>query len=392
VYLVIVAGIILAFVYAFQPQPVPADFANVVRGPMQVSIDEEGETRIRERFVVSAPVAGRVLRINLEPGDRVIAGRTVIATFLPTDSQPLDARSRVEAEARVRAAETHVQRARANRDRVREELTFSQTQLKRYAALLEEGLTARERYDQAVAEVRSMEDLLKTAEFEVASAEQAVDVARAALIGPEEAAKAAGRRAISIRSPSSGVVLRKLRESESVVPSGEPLVEIGDTGRIEVVSDLLSADAVKVQQGFKVLIEQWGGGTTLYGRVRLVEPAGFTKLSALGVEEQRVNVIIDLDPGQNAAAQLGDGYRVEVRIVTWQAEDVVKVPTSALFRSGEDWAVYKEVSGKAALQKIRIGQRNGLEAEVLEGLAESDRVIVHPSDNVVEGVEIVPRV
>ena len=385
------AAIVGAFVYAFQPQPVPADFAQVTRGPMQVTIDEEGVTRTRRRFVVSAPVSGRVLRIDLEPGDRVAAGRTVIATFLPIEPALLDVRTRAEAEARVRAAEADVLRARSNRDRIREELAFAESQLKRYSALAQEGLVPRERYDEAVAEVRSKTDSLKTAEYEVANAEQAVAVARATLVQPGDDAAAASRKAISIRSPSSGVVLRRLRESEAVVPAGEPLIEIGDTNRIEIVSDLLSADAVKVQPGFKVLIEQWGGGTTLEGRVRRVEPSGFTKLSALGVEEQRVNVIIDFGQEEEAAKALGDGYRVEVRIVIWEAGDVLKAPTSALFRTGENWSVFKEGDGIAVLQPVRIGQRTGLEAEVLEGLAESDRVIVHPSDDVVDGIDVVQR-
>jgi HlyD family secretion protein len=389
--LLFLAAIVAAFAYAFRPQPVSVELATVVRGEMRVTIDEEGETRLSERFMVSAPVAGRVLRIDLEPGDRVQAGRTRIATFLPLEPDPLDVRSRAEREARVRAAEAAVERTRANRARVREDLAFAESQLERYGELLEEGLVSRERFDTAEFEARSQREAFNTAELEVLDAEQAVEVARASLIEASGAGGSGTVDPITLRAPIDGVVLRRLRESESVVPSGEPLVEIGDIAQLEIVSDLLSEDAVQIRTGARVLIEQWGGGLTLEGRVRLVEPSGFTKLSALGVEEQRVNVIIDfLDPIQ-AAGYLGDGYRVEVRIVQWETDDTLKVPTGSLFRTGQDWSVFAISDGRAALRLVEIGRRNGLEAEVLSGLSESDLVIMHPSDDVVDGVEVVER-
>ena len=391
-FLLLLAAIVGAFVYAFRPQPVGVDFAQVVRGPMQVTIDEEGETRIRDRFVVSAPLAGRILRINLEPGDTVVAGRTPVATFLPTEPAFLDVRSQTEAEARVRAAEAAVDRVTANLDRVREERNFAESQLERYGELLEEGLISRERFDTAEFEARRQREAYDTAELEIRDAERAVEVARASLVNAvEDTTSSETGEPITIRSPINGVVLRRLRESEAVVPSGEPLVEIGDTSQIEIVSDLLSADAVQIASGDRVLIEQWGGGMTLEGRVRLVEPSGFTKLSALGVEEQRVNVIIDFEDQEKAASYLGDGYRVEVRIVVWETADALKVPTSSLFRTGEDWSVFSVAEGMAVLRPVELGRRNGLEAEVVSGLSESDPVVVHPSDDVVEGVEIVAR-
>ena len=391
-FLLLLAAIVGAFVYAFRPQPVGVDFAQVVRGPMQVTIDEEGETRIRDRFVVSAPLAGRILRINLEPGDTVVAGRTPVATFLPTEPAFLDVRSQTEAEARVRAAEAAVDRVTANLDRVREERNFAESQLERYGELLEEGLISRERFDTAEFEARRQREAYDTAELEIRDAERAVEVARASLVNAvEDTTSSETGEPITIRSPINGVVLRRLRESEAVVPSGEPLVEIGDTSQIEIVSDLLSADAVQIASSDRVLIEQWGGGMTLEGRVRLVEPSGFTKLSALGVEEQRVNVIIDFEDQEKAASYLGDGYRVEVRIVVWETADALKVPTSSLFRTGEDWSVFSVAEGMAVLRPVELGRRNGLEAEVVSGLSESDPVVVHPSDDVVEGVEIVAR-
>ncbi len=391
-FLLLLAAIVGAFVYAFRPQPVGVDFDQVVRGPMQVTIDEEGETRIRDRFVVSAPLAGRILRINLEPGDTVAAGRTPVATFLPTGPAFLDVRSQTEAEARVRAAEAAVDRVTANLDRVREERDFAESQLERYRELLEEGLISRESFDTAEFEARRQREAYDTAELEIRDAERAVEVAQASLVGAvEDISSSETGEPITIRSPINGVVLRRLRESEAVVPSGEPLVEIGDTSQIEIVSDLLSADAVQIGNGDRVLIEQWGGGMTLEGRVRLVEPSGFTKLSALGVEEQRVNVIIDFDDQEEAAGYLGDGYRVEVRIVVWETTNALKVPTSSLFRTGEDWSVFSVAEGMAVLRPVELGRRNGLEAEVVSGLSESDLVVVHPSDDVVEGVEIVAR-
>ena len=389
--LLLLGAVIAAFIYAFQPQPIEVDVEQVARGPMRVTIDEEGETRLHDRFVVSAPVAGRVLRIDLELGDRAQAGKTPIATFRPSEPAFLDARSRAEAEARVRAAEAAIGRALASRNRILEELEFAESQLVRYGELFEQGLVSRERFDTVEFEARVRREALNAAEFEVGDVEQAVEVARASLVQVTEDAAASGSGdPITIRSPINGVVLRRMRESEAVVPAGEPLVEIGDTTQIEIVSDLLSEDAVQVRSGDKVLIEQWGGGTTLEGRVRLVEPSGFTKLSALGVEEQRVNVIIDFVDREQAAS-LGDGYRVEVRIVTWEAPDALKVPTGCLFRTGDDWSVFSVIDGKAVLRRVEIGQRNGLEAEVLSGLSEYDLVILHPSDDIVEGAPIVPR-
>ena len=390
----VLAAIGGALVYSFRPRPIQADFGEVVRGSMRVTIDEEGETRIRDRFVVSAPVAGRVLRIELEPGDRVRAGGTPIAAFLPAEPALLDVRSRAEAEARVRVAEASLGRAQATRDRVREELAFAESQLERYEELAEQGLIAMERLDTVEFEARSKREGFNAAEFDVRDAEQALEVAEASLVQAARDAATGGNngtRPITIRSPIDGIVLRRLRESEAVVPSGEPLVEIGNVLQLEIVSDLLSEDAVKVSTGDRVLVEQWGGGMTLEGRVRLVEPSGFTKLSALGVEEQRVNVIVDFEDPAEAAEHLGDGYRVEVRVVIWETEDALKAPTSSLFRSGTEWAVFTVADGKAALRAVEVGRRNGLEAQVMSGLAEADPVIVHPADDVVDGVEVVDR-
>ncbi len=385
-----VAAIVAALIYAFEPQPIVVDVDVVTRGPMMVTIDEEGETRLRERFVVSTPVAGRVLRIDLEPGDRVSAGQTPIATFRPVEPGFLDTRTRAETEARLQAAQAGIGRTRANRERLREQLNFSESRRARDRELFDQGLISRERFDAAQFEARAAREALNAAEFEVGDAEQAVMVAQASLVQITDDTVADGSgNPITIRSPIDGVVLRRMRESEAVVPAGEPLVELGDTRRIEIVSDLLSEDAVRVRPGHRVLIEQWGGGLTLEGRVRLVEPSGFTKLSALGVEEQRVNVVVDFNDPALTAEYLGDAYRVEIRVVTWETSDTLKVPTGSLFRTGDDWTVFVVNGGLAELRRIEMGPRNALEAEVLSGLAESEIVIVYPGQEVSDGVEVV---
>jgi HlyD family secretion protein len=384
-------AIVILIVLAMRPRPVPADFATVERGPLHVTVDEEGETRVRDRFMVSAPLAGRVLRIDLEAGDEVRAGETVVATLQPSEPVLLDSRARAEAEARVGAARAAHEMARAERDRAEAELRFARTEEERYRRLAAEEIVSRERFETAELERSTREKALSAAEHAVESAAQELAAARAALIRTQPSEGAGGVEPIALFAPIDGVVLRRLRESETVVPAGEPLVEIADPSRLEIVSDLLSTDAVKVRRGDEVWIEQWGGEKPLQGKVRRVEPYGFTKFSALGVEEQRVNVVIDFEDPREAWEALGDGYRVEVRIVVWQRDDVLKVPTSSLFRDGEDWAVFVVEAGKAALRRVEIGERNGLAAEVREGVAEGDRVIVHPGDAISDGVEVEER-
>ena len=382
---VIVLGAIL--IWAFRPAPVSADFATVQRGPLRVTVDEEGRTRVRDRFVVSAPVPGQMLRIELEPGDPVTADKTVVARFQPTDPALLDVRTRAELEARARAAGSAVGGARAERDRIQAELTFAQSELSRTRGLVKGGALAQRDLEAAEQQAAALERALQSAEFAIRTAEHQLELARASLVQTR-----AGRAAtIPLYSPVNGVVLRLLQESAAVVPTGQPLLEIGDLQDLEIVADLLSSAAVAVQRGQSVLIEQWGGDRTLHGTVRRVEPSGFTKISALGVEEQRVNVLVDFEQPPDTSESLGDGYRVEVRITVWSKDDVVKVPTSSLFRNETKWAVFKVAGGVAQLQEVEIGQRNGLEAEVLSGLAVGDEIVVYPGDAVRNGVKVVSR-
>lgn len=383
----VVAIVAAVGVWAFTPGAVPADFATVERGTLRVTVNEEGRTRVRNRFVVSAPLPGRMLRIELEPGDPVVAGKTVLARFQPSDPALLDVRTRAELEARARAAESALGGARADRERVRAELAFAESELKRLRQLVDEQVVARRELESAEQQAEALTRALQSAGFAVSTAEHQLEVARASLIQ----ARGGRSAAIALHSPIDGVVLRRLQESEAVVPMGQPLLEVGDVDDLEIVADLLSSAAVRVQAAQPVLIEQWGGDRPLHGRVRLVEPSGFTKISALGVEEQRVNTIIDFVEPATARPALGDGYRVEVRIIVASRENVLKVPASSLFRQDGEWAVYLVENDRATARPVQIGHRSGLEAEVTGGLSGGERIIVYPSDAVAEGVRVEAR-
>lgn len=378
---------------ASRPRPVPVDMASVVRGTLSVTLDEEGETRVRDRFEISAPVAGRVLRIELEPGDRVLAGESVLASFLPASPVPLDPRQRAEAQAAVEAAEAMVGQAEALHEQAAQERAFAESTLNRLRRLQEEGVTSEEQLEIAQLELDTRQEALEAAEFAVRDARGKLAVARARVqrfrFRPGDAGTG-NPEAIQIFSPVDGVVLRRLRESEAVVPAGEPLLEVGDPRELEVVTDYLSNDAVRMRAGQSAFIDRWGGDRPLRGRVLRVEPSGFTKISALGVEEQRVNVVMELDEPYEARSSLGDAYRVETRVVVWEAEDQVKVPVGALFRRGAHWAVFVVQDEMAGERAVEIGERNQREAQVLSGLEVGDQVIVYPGDSVAEGVRVAP--
>src|SRR5688572_3978021 len=380
----VLAAILL---WAFSPSPVQADFATAQKGVLQVTVEDEGRTRVRDRYVVSAPVPGRMQRIELEPGDPVVASKTVVARFAPTDPALLDVRTRAELEARARAAESAIGAARAERERLQSELKFAQSELKRARELLAAGAISVRELEDVERRVTTFQRAIESADFNVRTAGHQLEVARASLRQTREGSIAT----IPLYSPVSGVVLRLLQESARVVPTGEPLIEVGNLGGLEIVADFLSSAAVNVKAGQPVLIDQWGGDKPLRGRVRRVEPSGFTKISALGVEEQRVNVLIDFEEPGEIRERLGDGYRVEARIIIWSKDDVLKVPTSSLFREGTEWAVYKVVDNAAQLQMVAVGQRSGLEAEVLSGLAEGDQIVVYPSDAIRPGVTLARR-
>ena len=373
--------------WAFRPAAVPADFATVERGSLQVTVNEEGRTRVRDRYVVSAPVPGRMGRIELEPGDPIVARKTLLAQFHPSDPALLDTRTRAELEARVKAAESALGGARAERERLRAELAFAEAELKRAQRLVADKVISTREMDIAERQAQSIERGVQSADFAVRTAEYQLQQARASLTQSQGGRGAA----IPLYSPVNGVVLRRLQESEAVVPTGTPLLEIGNVADLEIVSDLLSSAAVRVRPGQAVSIEQWGGDKPLRGRVRRVEPSGFTKISALGVEEQRVNAIVDFDDPPETRPAIGDGYRVEVRIIVSSRDNVLKVPVSSLVRHGAEWALYAVENDKAVRRVVQIGERNGLEAEVTSGLSGDEKIIVYPSDAIADGVKVTAR-
>lgn len=387
-------GVLLVggLVYAFRPQPVPVDLTTVERGTLTVTVDEEGETRVRDVYVLAAPVSGRMRRIEAEAGDLMEAGDTVIAQIEPVDPTLLDVRTESEARAAVHAAEAARDLAAAEVERAEANLDFARTELTRQQSLMERGAVSERELDAARREFRTARAALATARAALQERIFDLDRARARLVSPVEMReRGEACECIPIRAPVSGVVLRVLRESEGPVQAGEPLLEIGDASELEVVVDLLSADAVKVDAGDRAILEEWGGDGPLEAVVRRVEPYGFTKISALGIEEQRVNVVLDFAEPREEWASLGHGYRVEARIVLWDGEDVLKVPLSALFRDGGRWAVFAVEDGVARLRHVERGRNTGLEAEILSGLEEGQPIVLYPTNRVADGVRVVPR-
>ena len=378
--------------WLFRPAAVAVDLATVDRGPLMVSVSDEGETRVRDMYVVSAPVPGLMRRIELEVGDQVVADRTVVARIEPSDPSFLDVRSEAQARAAVDAAAAARTHAAAQVRRVQAELDFARAELERTRALARSHTVSANELDAAERRAKTADAALAEAQAERQVRDSEYQVARARLVTPATMRKRASDcDCVTVYSPVSGSVLRIVTESEGVVQSGTPLLEIGDPDELEIVVDLLSSDAVRVQPGQRVIVEAWGGAGPLRAEVRRIEPFGFTKVSALGIEEQRVNVIIDIDEPRERWQRLGHGYRVEPRIVLWDAQDVVRVPLSALFRHGENWAVFVEHGGRAELREVEVGQGNGLEAELRSGLEVGERVVVHPGDRVSPGTRLSER-
>ncbi len=372
---------------------------------MQVTIDEDGKTRIKERYVVSAPLAGRLLRIDKDPGDEVVAGETLLATIEPSDPDLLNPRELAEAEARMKAAESALKRSGPLLEQSRAALDFAETELARQNKLRASGAASAEDLDNARLLYRTRSEDFRAATFAEEIARYELEQARAALLRTKPNGDAMAESntddkwQFEIRSPISGRVLRVFQESSSIVTPGMSLLEVGDPADLEFEIDVLSNDAVKIDPGDQVIVEHWGGTYPLSGSVRLVEPSAFTKISALGVEEQRVNVIVDLMNRPEERKTLGDGYRIEAKIVVWESNDVLRVPVSSLFREGEEWAVFVVRGDRARRQIVQIGQRNAIEAELLEKhekneserLKENDLVIVHPGDTLEDGSAVVPR-
>lgn len=386
------AGLIVVGLAWFAwPRPIAVDLAIVAKGPMDVTVDDEAKTRVRHIYTVSAPVAGKVLRIShpfgnqglsVHVGDRVTANETVVAVMQPMTPSFIDVRSREELQGALAAAEASVNLAEAEVRRIEAALDFSRGNLRRAEALVRTDAISAKALDNAKFEVATNEAALASAkaQIEVRRSERTSVAAR--LIDPSNAnLQSNSTCCIQLRAPVTGRVLKIIQDSEVVVPAGAPLIEIGDPLDLEVVADLLSTDAVQIKPDSPVRIDGWGG-SPIQGRVTRVDPAGFLKVSALGIEEQRVRTTIDLVDPPEMWSRLGHDYRVIVHVTVWVDENVVTVPVSALFRKGESWAVFKVADGRARITLVQINHRNSRIAEVISGLSPGDRVVLHPSDRV----------
>ncbi len=388
--LVVVGGLI----YALRPLPIPVDTALVETGPLEVTVDEEGVTRIREVYMVSAPVAGKVMRSPREVGDTVTAGETVVAIIQPGDPSFLDARTRRELGAAVAAAKAAVSLAQAQVLRAESELVFAEAELRRAVQLRETQTISAQALEKARLDVETSRAAVASEQATLEFRRRELESAEARLIGPETVELNPDDTddcCVRVMAPVDGRVLKIIHESEQRVGAGQPLLEIGDPRDLEIVAELLSTDAVRISEGAEAYIINWGGGDTLMAKVSRVEPAGFEKVSALGIEEQRVNTILELTDPPQKWTQLGHDYRVFVRIVTWSSANALQVPISALFRRGADWAVFVAAGEMAALRIVQIGHRNTRSAEIVGGLEAGDKVILHPSDRVADGVEVTER-
>lgn len=374
-------------VLALRPEPVAVDVAEATRGPLVVAVNESGTTRVKDRYVLSAPVTGRVSRVTLEPGDPAKEGQP-LAEIAPALSPLLDERTRAETEARLGATTSALAQARAQAARADVAKESADRDLARLTKLAAAGSVSPRELEQAAFDARMRAEEVASAVFATKVAAEEVRVARVTLgvYGGR-----ASDRHVDVLAPVSGRVLRVQQKSAAVVQAGAPLLEIGDPEVLEVVVDLLTTDAVRVTPSTPVVVEGWGGDVPLRGRVRRVEPSAFTKPSALGVDEQRVNVVVALTDPRDRYAALGDGYRVEARIVLWQSDDVLRVPEGAVFRRGDGWAVFR-VDGKVArLVPVRVGHRGDTDVEVLSGLEPGARVAVHPGDRVKDGARVSAR-
>ncbi len=385
------ALIVAALVWtAIRPVPVPAELVEVGRGPMQVTLDVDGVTRIREVWEVSSPIAGTARRSPVRVGDPVVGGETLVGVVEPVAPSLLDRRSRIQAEAAVHEAEAALVAAESRMAQALEDLNYAKIRHDRAQALVERGIASQVRLEDAAQSLKVEEAARAAAISARLMAQSTLDRARAALIGPAEPGAPAEVCCVEIRAPASGVVLAIDRLSARPVAVGERLLSIGDPADLEIVADPLSRDAVRIPDGATASVERWGGPGALQARLRRIEPSAVTETSALGIEEQRVEAIFDFIDPPGTPARLGDGYAVRLRIVLWQSADALQVPVGALFRDGAEWAAFALRDGRARLVVLRIGERNDRTAQVIDGLTEGDVVITHPSDKVVDGAAIDP--
>lgn len=375
-----IAGVIVAaiLVFVMKPSPLQVDAESIRRAELTVTLDGEGMTRVRNGFTVASPINGRVERITLDEGD-VLQKNSIVARVTPP---PLNSREFEEAEARARSAEAVLEAVRAGERQVKVDLEQAARKYSRYSNLYKQGAVSSETFENVKTAWEILQKRHQAALKNVESARYDLQAARSLIVKSESG------NTIDVLVPDSGKVLRIYEKSERVVSAGTPLVKVGDPDDIEVVIDVLSSDAVKVEPGMKVQVEEWGGGTALSGVVRTVEPAAFTKISALGIEEKRVNIIVDLERHE---ARLGDNYRVQAMIILWQEDNILQVPVSSIFRGEEGWNVFIVKGGKAEIHPLKIGKRGAYYAEVLEGLVEGDMVVIHPTNDLEDGMRVKVR-
>lgn len=385
----LVGGVLLValVVIGLWPRPIQVEVAAVSRGPLIVTVDEEGMTRVKNRYVVFAPVSGQLQRIDWKAGAAVETDKTVLATLETSGADFLDARTQAQAEARTRAAEAARDAAIAQRDRAKAGARMFALDLERVKALREEKVLSAQEFDTAEMRAETAAQDVRAAEFGVKVAEFELQQARALLMRGQAGG---GAEPLVIKSPVNGKILRVFQESSRVVPAGFALMEIGDPTDLETRIEVLSRDAVAIRPGARVILEQWGGAEPLRARVRLVEPSAFTKISALGVEEQRVYVIADFTDPIERRATLGDSYRVEARIVTWENSDTLRAAAGALFQREGEWQTFVIEAGRTRIRTVVVGRSNGVQTEVVKGLSEGERLVVYPGDKVVDGARAVP--
>lgn len=386
---------LLAFglVWFAWPRPIQVDAAIIEKGTMEVTVDDEAKTRVQHVYTVSAPVAGRVLRISppRHVGDEVVADETIVAVMQPLSPSLLDVRSRQELQAVLAAAEAAVTLAGAEVQRIQAALEFARSDLRRAESLARTDAIAAKALDKAKLDVRTNEAALAGAKALLDVRRHERHTAAARLSDPSSAPPEDNTTCcIRLRAPISGHILKIIQESETVVPAGAPLLELGNPRDLEITADLLSSDAVQIERGAGVRIDGWGG-PPIRGRVRRIDPAGFLKISALGIEEQRVRTVIDILDPPESWFRLGHDYRVMVHVTVWTGDDVLTVPVGAIFRKGEEWAVFAVRNGRARATPIQIGRRNNRVAEVRAGLSAGDRVVLHPSDRIRDGVTVSER-
>ncbi len=387
VIIAVAAVVILAVAYGFMPKPVPVDAVQAARGTLRVTVEEQGKTSVKDRYVISAPVSGYIRRITLKAADPVEQGMPV-AFIEPARSQALDPRSRAEAEAAVASAKANMKAAQQQERAARADADYAAERLDRFKALYAKRSIAKDTLDQASSEAKRANAVHSSAKAQAGSAGAELSRTERVLESYGAGRSASSRDIVAVQSPVSGRVLRLLRESEGAVDAGESLMEVGNPYNLEVRVEVLSSDAVKIGKGTPVLFEHWGGDVPLAGVVRVVEPGGFTKVSSLGVEEQRVVVIVDFTTPREVWDTLGDAYRLDASFITWEGRDVLQVPAGAAFRSGKGWAVFAVENKRARLRSIQAGHSNGLSTEILSGLKPGELVITHPDDTIRDGTRV----